>query len=149
MRKFATGLATAGCVLLGTASVLSAQEVESGPFVVENYYRVKWGYQQEFLELYRTNHLPVLERMIQRGFIEDLKIEAPVEHLPEEARWDFRVTVTFSSANVSVSEEFNEAMSRASTDLFPDRERHQAEEKRRFELLLAHWDVSLVSIPLR
>lgn len=25
--------------------------------------------------------------------------------------------------------------------LFPDREKHRVEEKRRFEVLIAHWDV--------
>lgn len=32
--------------------------------------------------------------------------------------------------------------------LFPDRERHAAEERRRFELLEAHWDVPLEDHPL-
>jgi hypothetical protein len=49
------------------------------------------------------------------------------------------VTITFR--DWSAMEDHSEADIVAR--LFPDRERHRAEEQRRFELLEAHWDVVL------
>ncbi|MGZ5426660.1 MAG: hypothetical protein ACXWE1_05585, partial [Thermoanaerobaculia bacterium] len=32
------------------------------PFVVEYYYKAKWGFADEFARLFRKNHLPVLKK---------------------------------------------------------------------------------------
>ncbi|RFS14551.1 hypothetical protein [Emticicia sp. C21] len=39
-----------------------AQAQKDETFTVEGYYRVKWGYQAEFLELYKKNHYPLLKK---------------------------------------------------------------------------------------
>jgi hypothetical protein len=43
-------------------------------FVVEGYYRAKWGHADEFLHLYKKNHLPILKKLKEEGRI--LRIEA-------------------------------------------------------------------------
>ncbi|MEP7343595.1 MAG: hypothetical protein ABI977_38095, partial [Acidobacteriota bacterium] len=32
------------------------------PYVVEYYYKAKWGFADEFLTLFKKNHLPVLKK---------------------------------------------------------------------------------------
>ncbi len=34
------------------------------PYVMEYYYKVQWGHQQEFLQLFLKNHYPLLKREI-------------------------------------------------------------------------------------
>ena len=45
------------------------QEAEK-PFVVEYYYKVKWGYADEFMRLFKKNHFPVLKKQIEAGRIQ-------------------------------------------------------------------------------
>ena len=33
------------------------------PYTIEYYYKVQWGHQQEFLQLFLKNHYPVLEKL--------------------------------------------------------------------------------------
>ncbi|MCA1626050.1 MAG: hypothetical protein LC768_16370, partial [Acidobacteria bacterium] len=37
------------------------------PFTIEFYYKVKWGHFDEFLELYKKNHYPILLRQKKLG----------------------------------------------------------------------------------
>src|SRR5207245_9780796 len=39
----------------------------SEPFVVEYYYKVRWGFADEFIRLFKKNHFPVLKRQIELG----------------------------------------------------------------------------------
>ncbi|HYK46164.1 MAG TPA: hypothetical protein VEV83_13385, partial [Parafilimonas sp.] len=39
------------------------------PFTIENYYKVKWGYADEFITLWKTNHYPLLKKAIEHGDI--------------------------------------------------------------------------------
>ena len=38
-------------------------------FIIENYYKVKWGYADEFINLWKTNHYPLLKKAIEKGDI--------------------------------------------------------------------------------
>ncbi|MEP7374829.1 MAG: hypothetical protein ABI675_15640 [Chitinophagaceae bacterium] len=33
---------------------------------IENYYRVKWGYAEEFSDLWKANHYPLLKRQLKK-----------------------------------------------------------------------------------
>jgi len=116
------------------------------PFVVEYYYKVRWGHQQEFLALFTKNHLPILEKEQAMGKILEIRAMAPRYHAEEASRWDYRVTIVFATVAAAYSPGLSEAEMRA---LFPDRERFMKEEQRRFELLEAHWDVPLAPVALR
>jgi hypothetical protein len=37
------------------------------PFVVEYYYKAKWGHADEFLKLFKKNHYPLLKKEVEMG----------------------------------------------------------------------------------
>ncbi|MSR47930.1 MAG: hypothetical protein EXS13_12860 [Planctomycetes bacterium] len=108
------------------------------PFVIEYYYKAKWGFAAEFIELFKRNYLPQLEEMRRQGRILQFVAHTPRHHSSEEARWDFRLQVTWRDVVTAHDDHHPEELIR---QLFPDRERHRAEERHRFEILIAHWDV--------
>ena len=110
--------------------------------MVEYYYKAKWGFADEFARLFQKNHLPILKKQIESGRLLEVKAEKPRYHATEDGRWDFRVTIVFRSASAAAdaSEE-----SEIANGLFPDQDTFRREEQRRFETLLAHWDVPMVA----
>jgi hypothetical protein len=65
--------------------------------------------------------------------------------MPEDARWDYRVTIVFHNATVA-NADFDEAQ--LQRELFPDQQTFKREEQRRFEILEAHWDLPLKDVDL-
>ncbi|MGO9482384.1 MAG: hypothetical protein ACLP05_11475 [Candidatus Kryptoniota bacterium] len=115
------------------------------PYIVEYYYKARWGHANEFIELYKKNHHPVLKKRMEMGHILKLSLARPRFHGTEDARWDFRVTIVWK--NIQTTDEgFNE--SDLARQLYPDLETHKKEEQRRFEILKAHWDVPIVELAL-
>ncbi len=115
------------------------------PYIVEYYYKLRWGHQEEFLRLFRKNHLPVLQRETETGRILEVTAAAPRFHATEDGRWDYRITIVFRNAAAAVAAPLGEEEMRA---LFPDKETFEREEQRRFEILEAHWDLPLVPLTL-
>jgi hypothetical protein len=76
-----------------------------------------------------------------------VKIETPANHLPEAERWDYRVTIRFKNATLGTTSNPDEAT--LIKQLWPDQAKYEAEEKRRFEILLAHWDVPVTDVTPR
>jgi hypothetical protein len=74
-----------------------AQNNTKAYFTIENYYKVKWGYAGEFIDLWKTNHYPLLKKAIEHGDIISVNAEAPVLHSGEDTRWDFKVTIIFKT----------------------------------------------------
>ena len=114
-------------------------------YVIEYYYKVRWGHQEEFIRLFRKNHFPVLAREIETGRMLEVSAAAPRFHATEDGRWDYRVTIAFRDAAAVLGPHLGEDEMRK---LFPDKETFQQEEHRRFEILDAHWDVPLVPVSL-
>jgi hypothetical protein len=114
------------------------------PYTVEYYYKVQWGRQQEFLQLFLKNHYPLLEKIVESGRMISVKIETPANHMTEEARWDYRVTIRFKNSTVATTA--NPEEEPLIKELWPDQERYRREDQRRFEILLAHWDLPLTDI---
>jgi len=54
------------------------------PYSMEYYYKVSWGHQKEFLDLFLKNHFPLLQEIQKSGRILALKIETPSNHMSEE-----------------------------------------------------------------
>ncbi len=109
------------------------------PYVMEYYYKVAWGHQKEFLDLFLKNHFPLLQKIAESGRIVALKIETPANHMTEDSRWDYRVTITYKNSTLATtSNPDEEALIKK---LYPDQATYQHEEQRRFEILLAHWDL--------
>ena len=114
------------------------------PYILEYYYKVQWGHQQEFLNLFLRNHYPLLKKNMESGRILSVKIETPANHMTEEARWDYRVTIRYKNSTLATTSNPDEA--RVIKELWPDAEKYEREEQRRFEILLAHWDLPLTDI---
>jgi hypothetical protein len=114
------------------------------PYTLEYYYKVQWGHQQEFLQLFLKNHYPLLQKMVESGRMVSVKIEEPANHMTEDSRWDFRVTIRFKNSTLATTANPDEE--RMIKQLWPDQETYKREEQRRFEILLAHWDLPLTDI---
>ena len=114
-------------------------------FVVENYYKVKWGYADEFIDLWKTNHYPLLKKAMEKGDVILVTANRPRYHSGEDTRWDFRVVLVFKSAAAAFDDNLTEPYKK---ELFPDQEKYKKAEQHRFELLLAHWDIETDRIPL-
>jgi len=120
------------------------QGAANKPYAMEYYYKVQWGHQQEFLNLFLKNHHPLLQERIKAGDFLSVKIETPANDMTEDSRWDYRVTITFKNSTVATTA--NPAEEETMRKLFPDQTTYQQEEKRRFEILLAHWDIPVTDI---
>ncbi len=120
------------------------QNKADAPYVMEYYYKVQWGHQQEFLDLFLKNHYPLLKRGVAAGKMLSVKIETPSNHMTEEARWDYRVTITFKNSTIATTDNPDEE--KWMKELWPDQEKYKREEQRRFEILLSHWDLPVSNI---
>jgi hypothetical protein len=114
------------------------------PYTMEYYYKVQWGHQQEFLDLFLKNHYPLLKKSVEKGRMVSVKIETPANHMTEDARWDYRVTIKFKNSTVATTSDPDDESD--IKQLWPDQVTYKREEARRFEILLAHWDLPVSDI---
>ena len=135
-------------LLVGTPSLFAQGAPPQGsadqPYVMEFYYKVQWGHQKEFLDLFLKNHFPILQEIQKSGRIVALKIETPANHMTEDARWDYRVTIAYKNSTLATTANPDEEA--LIKKLYPDQAAYQREEQRRFEILLAHWDLPVSNI---
>jgi glucan phosphorylase len=144
MKKLLSLLVLAVCATAAMAQGAPPQGGVDQPYTMEYYYKTQWGHQQEFLQLFLKNHYPLLRRIQDTGRILALKIETPANHMTEESRWDYRVTVTYKNSTVATTE--NPEEETIIHQLYPDQERYTREEQHRFEILLSHWDLPVTDI---
>jgi len=114
------------------------------PYTMEYYYKVQWGRQQEFLQLFLKNHYPLLQKIVESGRMVSVKIEQPANHVTEDGRWDYRVTIRFKNSTMATTANPDEDT--LIKQLWPDQDRYKREEQRRFEILLAHLDLPVTDI---
>ena len=132
--------ATAAGVSAARAQAPAAQTASQAERTVWYFYRVKWGFQDEFVGLFRKNHYPVLQAQVKSGRMTSVRTFVPTYHGDGRADWTFAVAITFKdSAAMSAPSGEDEIVRK----LFPDQDTFKKEEQRRFELLDAHWDVPL------
>jgi glucan phosphorylase len=120
------------------------QAAADQPYTMEYYYKVQWGHQQEFLQLFLKNHYPLLQKNVEGGRMLSVKIETPANHMTEDARWDYRVTIRFKNSTAATTP--NPQEEALTKQLYPDQETFKREEQRRFQILLAHWDLPVTDI---
>jgi hypothetical protein len=120
------------------------QNAANQPYTMEYYYKVQWGHQQEFLNLFLKNHYPLLRKEVEGDRILSVKIETPANHMTEDSRWDYRVTLVFKNSTVATSTNPDEPA--LIKQLWPDQATFTREEQRRFEILLAHWDLPVTDV---
>ncbi len=142
-------LVLAAMVFAGYSAVRAEQsggaDAKEQPYVVEYYYKAKWGHADEFLALFKKNHYPVLKKETELGRILKVSMIAPRLHATEDGRWDYRVTIVFKSAAIA-NDNFDSAA--LIKQLYPDQETYKKEEQRRFEILDGHWDVPIKDVDL-
>lgn len=115
------------------------------PFVIEYYYKVKWGHADEFIRLFKKNHYPLLKKQLELGNALEVTAESPVHHGTEDGRWDYRVRIKWRNIQIAHDDSGDEQILKR---LFPDQETFKREEQRRFEIMLAHWDLPVSSVNL-
>ena len=124
-------------LLLSIYSVLpaTAQQSNTNAFTIENYYKVKWGYAEEFIDLWKINHYPLLKKAIEKGDIISVTAEKPKLHSGEDTRWDFKVTIVFKNTDAAFDANLTEPYKKI---IYPDLDKLKKDEQHRFELLISH-----------
>jgi hypothetical protein len=145
-------LATIAALALGVFGITTGAQSQTGvsssgdkSFVVEYYYTAKWGHAEEFIQLFKKNHYPVLKKQVELGRIIQLTATKPRYHNTEDGRWDYRVTIVWKNVQAA-TDDFDEKV--ITQGLYPDQETFKREEQRRFEILQAHWDLPIQSVDL-
>ena len=131
-------------VFILAAGLLNAQN-KKDHFTIENYYKVKWGYADEFINLWKVNHYPLLKKAIDKGDIISVVAEKPMLHSGEDTRFDFKVTIVFKNEKLAFDPNLTKQYQK---QIYPDLEKLKKDEQHRFQLLLAHWDVMIEKIEL-
>ena len=155
-RTLTAALALAGAAILGyvtatlttatvTAQAPAAQSAARAERTVWYFYRVKWGFQDEFVDLFQRNHYPVLRAQIKTGRIVTVRAFVPTYHGDGRADWTFAVAITYRDTGAMTGPSDEPAIAR---QLYPDQVTFRKEEQRRFEILDAHWDVPLNELDL-
>ena len=115
------------------------------PIEVAYYYRIKWGYHEEFIELFKKNHYPILK--------------AQTRDRPHPGNPDLRCRSSMATGeaigtsltcwSTAIGRHWQPRATRKSPRrLYPDQETFRREEQRRFELVEAHWDVPLKEVAM-
>jgi len=146
-RILVAALAVVFAVSLAVPVVAQGAPPQGGadqPYTMEYYYKLQWGHQQEFLDLFMKNHYPLLKRIEASGRILSIKVESPAYHTTEDGRWDYRVTIRYKNSTVATTA--NPEEETIIRELWPDQATYKKEEQRRFEILLGHWDLPVTDI---
>jgi len=138
-------LAVAGAGTRLDAQAPAAQAGARAERTTWYFYRVKWGFQDEFVALFAKNHLPVLREELKTGRITDVRTYVPTYHGDGRADWTFAVAITYKDTAAMMAPSDAAIPQR----LYPDQATFKKEEQRRFEILDAHWDVPLNELTLR
>ena len=106
-------------VFVFTVSSLSAQNTNPAHdhITIESYYKMKWGYAQEFINLWMANHYPLQKKAKEKGDIISITAEKPKEHSGEDTRWDFKVTVVYKNAELALEHSITDVYKK---QLYPD-----------------------------
>ena len=138
--------ALAGLVLLlgvQAAAQAPAKQGAGEPKTTWYFYTVKWGLQDEFVDLFHRNHYPILKAKEKAGMFRSVRVFVPEFHGDGRADWTFAVELVVPP-NPPTTPSDDEIIAK----LYPDRAKFAKEEQRRFEILTAHWDVPLNRLDL-
>jgi hypothetical protein len=122
MKSFSKKIVAVIFVIVITANPGWSQNTKQSDesFTIENYYKVKWGYADEFITLWKTNHYPLLKKAIEHGDILSVAAEKPKLHSGEDTRWDFKVTIVFKNAKLALTPDLTTPYKK---ELYPDQDK--------------------------
>jgi hypothetical protein len=110
------------------------------PYLVEWVYKVKWGYADEFWQIFKKYQIATLNREKELGYVTSYTVYRPGYHTGEDTRWEFRIVIAYK--NISSSGHGSEV----EKQLFPDQAEMKRGENRRWELTEAHYDLPIHTI---
>jgi len=124
----------------GTSVSSSAASLSEKPYLVEWVYKVKWGYADEFWEIFKKYQIATLNREKELGYVTSYTVYRPGLHTGEDTRWEYRVVITYKDqASAGHGAEVER-------ELFPDRAAQKREENRRWQITEAHYDLPIHAI---
>jgi len=118
----------------------SAISTASKPYLVEWVYKVKWGYADEFWQLFKKYQIATLNREKELGYVTSYTVYRPGYHTGEDTRWEFRIVIEYKDIASSVHG------SEVEKQIFPDHDAMKRGENRRWELTEAHYDLPIHAI---
>jgi hypothetical protein len=137
--------ANPGAVIARERQAPAAQSASRAERTAWFFYRVKWGFQDEFVTLFQKNHYPVLKDQMKTGRITAVRTYVPTYHGDGRADWTFAVAITYRDTAAMTGPSGEDEVIRR---LYPDQAAFRREEQRRFEILDGHWDVPLNEVDL-
>jgi hypothetical protein len=126
-------------LMVGTAVAQPPKPGAKG-YEVEWVYRVRYGFVDEWWDLFRKYQLPILDRAQTLGYILEYRVYHPQLHTDEASRWDYRVEITYRDVEASSHEE------EIAAELFRDAAARKRDENRRWELTTNHWDLPIYQV---
>lgn len=135
--KMSTALAS---LLVNNVAFAQAPPGAEKPYQVEWVYKVQYGHQKEWWRIFQKYQIAILDREKQLGYVSGYTVHRPGLHTSEDARWDYRIVITYPNpAGATHEQEVERA-------LFPDAAALEREDQRRWELTLNHWDLPIHEI---
>src|SRR5688572_5070273 len=116
-----------GAFFIGATSVRAQAPAKQGggePKTTWYFYTVKWGYQDEFVDLFQRNHYPVLKAKEKAGMFRSVRVFVPEFHGDGRGDWTFAVELVVPP-NAPTTPTDEEILSK----LYPDRAKFAKEEQ--------------------
>ena len=138
----------AGPLFLGLAVMgvsAGAEQPTAAPVTVEYYYKLIPGGTGEWKSLYTKNHLPILQQLMKEGIIKSTNLYERRFHAAKPA-WDYKVVLVFR--DWQAMEQSRSSEPEIIRSLYPNKDLHDREERRRWEVTLDHWDDVLNPVAL-
>jgi hypothetical protein len=110
------------------------------PYIVEWVYKVKFGYQDEFWQIFQKYQIATLNKEKELGGVLKYEVFRPGLHTSEDHRWDYRIVIYYKDVGSSSQG------GKVEKQLFPDQATLKREEQRRWELTEVHWDLPIRQI---
>jgi hypothetical protein len=122
--------------------IVAAQAPKPGVkgYEVEWVYRVRYGFIDEWWDIFRKYQVAILDREKTLGYVLEYRLYHPQLHTDEAGRWDYRVEIVYKDFESSLHEE------EVAHQLFPDSQTRKREENRRWELTTNHWDLPIYQV---
>src|SRR6186997_2040760 len=119
MKKILVTKSISLVIFILAVNLIYAQD-KKDHFTIENYYKVKWGFADEFINLWKVNHYPLLKKAIDKGDIISVEAEKPKLHSGEDTRFDFKVTIVFKNEKLAFDPDLTKQYEK---QLYPDLEK--------------------------
>ena len=131
------------------ATSMSQQSASQTPLPGKTYseewvYRIRYGYQDEWWQLFRRYELVELDASKRSGEVVGYNVYRASLHTDEAARWDYRVIVTYR--DIAATQELRAREAVVIRGLFHDEATYKADTRRRWELTLNHWDLPISEV---